>query len=439
MIKPWRILHFDLRDPLPAISGEPRYDRTLVIFWWGDLPLGHVELLAAELPIPSFELTTRAARAVVPAIRARLFGDDCPPAGTAPSSGGDGMLATCLRALASLEGPLTAYGEPAAAGLDEGTELDVSVVICTRDRPESLAQCLRSLEKLRTRPLEIIVVDNAPSSPATRDAVSGFDGVTYVREPRPGLSVARNTGIRASRGDIVAFTDDDVVVHPQWLSALYQAFDDPQVVGVTGPLVPAELETEAQVLFEMLRGVLGAGFYPRLFGDAFFQSTKRRGVPVWQIGAGANMAFRREAFQQVGMFDERLGAGAAGCSEDSELWYRLLVEGGSIRYEPAAVVYHYHRRDLEGLRRQMYQYTRGHIVALFVQFARYRHWGNLYRVFAGVPYHYASRVPRVLLRDTPERRRIWLAELAGTIAGLAYILPRRGRRNHPAPLAPELE
>ena len=69
-------------------------------------------------------------------------------------------------------------------------------------------------------------------------------------------------------------------------------------------------------------------------------------------------------------------------------------------------------------------------LALFVQFARYRHWGNLYRAFVAVPFHYATRIPRVLLRDTPERRRMWLAEVAGTLAGLAYVVPRRMNARH---------
>ena len=88
------------------------------------------------------------------------------------------------------------------------------------------------------------------------------------------------------------------------------------------------------------------------------------------------MAFRREAFERVGLFDERLGAGAAGCSEDSELWYRLLAEGHQCRYAPTAVVFHYHRTHWEELRHQTYSYMRGHVAALFFQFDRYRHWGN---------------------------------------------------------------
>src|SRR5438034_287760 len=88
------------------------------------------------------------------------------------------------------------------------------------------------------------------------------------------------------------------------------------------------------------------------FREFYTFAGRDRGVPVWRIGCGANMAFRRAAFAKVGLFDTRLGAGASGCSEDSELWYRLLATGGVCHYEPSAVVYHYHRSDWSSLRRQ---------------------------------------------------------------------------------------
>ena len=92
----------------------------------------------------------------------------------------------------------------------------ISVVVCTRNRPQSLLATLRSLTAMSYRPFEVVVVDNAPSSEATREAVlaeyGGDPRVRYVREPRPGLSCARNRGIEEAAADIVAFTDDDVIV-----------------------------------------------------------------------------------------------------------------------------------------------------------------------------------------------------------------------------------
>ncbi|MHC5826244.1 MAG: glycosyltransferase family 2 protein, partial [Nostoc sp.] len=126
----------------------------------------------------------------------------------------------------------------------------VSVVVCTHNRPEELARCLRSLQNLSPVPQQIIVVDNVPNSDATRQLVAQFSGIQYVLEPRPGLSVARNIGICHSIGDIIAFTDDDVVVHPNWIARLQQGFQNSRVMVVTGLMLPAELETEAEIMSE---------------------------------------------------------------------------------------------------------------------------------------------------------------------------------------------
>jgi hypothetical protein len=167
---------------------------------------------------------------------------------------------------------------------------------------------------------------------------------------------------------------------------------------------------------------------------------KRLGVPAWRLGAGANMAFRREVFARVGFFDERLGAGASGCSEDSELWYRLLAEGYRCRYTPASVVFHHHRADWEGLRQQMYGYMRGHVAALFFQFARYRHWGNLYRAFVAVPAYLTrlglhsikQRAGRLLYEsESSSLTQPVGAQILGAIAGYGYYVRHRGH-NGPA-------
>jgi len=104
----------------------------------------------------------------------------------------------------------------------------VSVVLCTRDRTDLVLTALDGLTSLRYPSFEIVVVDNAPSSDATRDAVrarfAGDQRVQYVREPRPGLSCARNRGVAEAAADIVAFTDDDVRVDPWWLDGIARGF-----------------------------------------------------------------------------------------------------------------------------------------------------------------------------------------------------------------------
>jgi GT2 family glycosyltransferase len=259
-------------------------------------------------------------------------------------------------------------------------------------------------------------------------------GIQYVLEPRPGLSVARNTGIHHSTGDIIAFTDDDVVVHPDWITGLQQGFDDPKVMAVTGLMLPAELQTEAQLIFQKSSTGPDWGYCALTFDTQFFEEMKHTGVPVWRIGAGANMAFRRKAFELVGYFDERLGAGASGCSEDSELWYRILAEGWICRYEPTGVIFHYHRSDLDTLKQQAYQYMRGHVAALLVQFANYKHSGNLRRLFITLPRYYGKRLLREFKRGFEPRRSSVLVEIGGCLAGVKfYIDSRKAPAWHPLP------
>jgi GT2 family glycosyltransferase len=166
-------------------------------------------------------------------------------------------------------------------------------------------------------------------------------------------------------------------------------------------------------------------FRRRTFDARYFARMRARGVPVWHVGAGANMAIRRHAFSRVGLFDERLGAGAAGCSEDSELWYRVLADGWSCQYEPAAVVFHFHRPDLDGLRRQWHAYMRGHVAALLVQFSRHRHWGNLRRILLQLPVFYALWLRDAMRRDEPGERLLWRAAAAGALAGIAFYARHR--------------
>jgi GT2 family glycosyltransferase len=292
------------------------------------------------------------------------------------------------------------------------------VIVCTRGRARDLARALGALGRADPAPGEIVVVDNDPADPATRAAVEAFGGARYVAEPRPGLSVARNAGLRAASGELIAFVDDDTAVHPGWLERLLAGFETPRVLAVTGLVLPAELETRAQVVFESTMGGAGRGYRPIRFDEAFFEPQVRFGVPVWAIGAGANMAFRREAFERVGDFDERLGAGATGCSEDSELWYRVLAAGGECRYVPDSVVLHWHRRDDAALRRQAHDYLRGHVAALFVQYANHGHRGNLRRAALTMPKYLLRRAVRELAVGPEWRTGILRAEAEGYLAGL---------------------
>jgi GT2 family glycosyltransferase len=240
-----------------------------------------------------------------------------------------------------------------------------TVVIATRERPERLTATLDSVFALEHPRYEVIVVDNAPRTPATRKLVERrrADGLQlrYLREPRPGLALAHNRGLREARGEIVAFTDDDVDVDSRWLVELARAFEwERDVACVTGLIVPAELETAAQVWLDERVG-LNKGYEPRLFDlgrnrprDTLFP------YAAGTFGSGANMAFRTEALRALGGFDPATGAGTRSCGgDDLAAFFGIVASGATVAYQPAAIVRHYYRRDVAGLRRQMFDYGAG--------------------------------------------------------------------------------
>jgi len=246
----------------------------------------------------------------------------------------------------------------------------VTVVICTRDRPESVVVALRGLAALRYSPVEVVVVDNAPSSDATRDAVAAEFGddprFRYVREPRPGLSCARNRGVAEATGDIVAFTDDDVIIDPWWLDGIVRGFQAVPGAGcVTGLIATAEIENEAQLYFH-LRAGWGTSFERRVFDlDEHRDDSALYPYSAGIFGAGANFALSRLALKEIGGFHEALGAGTpCGGGEDLNMFVRVILGGYRLVYEPSAIVSHVHRTSVAGLSRQMFAYGTGCTAAL---------------------------------------------------------------------------
>jgi GT2 family glycosyltransferase len=419
------IVHLDLsaNDTEPVdVSTDTYY-----VFWWKSLPLGARRFSKEELPLSRatrIQLATDFGAAQIAGRDAHL--------GAMASAGGDAaVICHALPNVRTRPGEAMALLDALAHPPQPGAT-DVSLIVCTRDRLDDLAACLDGLTRLSPAPVEIIVVDNSGDGNA-RGLVSRFPVCRYVAEPRPGLSRARNAGIAAASCDIIAFTDDDAVPASSWIGEILLAFDDPSIDAVTGLILPLDLSTEAQRFFQFRMGGLGGEFVPVLFDDRFFAAGRSKGAPVWRIGAGANMAFRREAFERLGTFDERLGAGASGCSEDSELWYRILATSGRCLYEPRAVVYHRHRRDMPGLRRQARAYMRGHVSALVVQYDRYGDRGNLSRIMGQLPKHLIGVSGRALLEWETQRLVLALHEAIGWLAGTLYLLRWGWRRKRPVP------
>jgi cellulose synthase/poly-beta-1,6-N-acetylglucosamine synthase-like glycosyltransferase len=427
----WQTLTLDLKEPLRELCCEAGYDGVRALFLWDGLPLGHARFPAAQSPVSPSCLARAAARAVATPAGDRLLEEGFRP--VLP-----GLPDPVLRKPVQTVGRLSALEKPLEriCVTQGGSGPTVSVAVCTRERPAELRRCLKSLLASAEPPEEILVIDNAPQSATTREALKEFTGVLYYSEPRSGLSAARNRALSVARGDVVAFADDDVVVDRHWVKHLRRSFLDPKVMLVTGLVLPAELETPAQVMFEEYFQFFHQGYRTRRFDAEYFMAMRERGVPVWEIGAGANMAVRRRAFDLGYRFDTRLGPGVfGGCGEDSEFWYRLLAGGWTCLYEPTAFVYHYHRRDLEALRRQVRQYMQGHVAALLLQFARYRHRGNLKRLFFELPMEYFLLALRLVVTGFSLENRILLGGALGCLAGLGFIF-RLFPRSAPAQTSP---
>jgi len=407
----WEVIQVRLDRPLRTINKPDNAAGAYLVYWWDSIPLGHTLIHAAEFPLNEADLRSRTLRAIAPAVGYYHLPEGFRSPLPVRQQNYPYTPPPTLESLADLNRPLE---QLATKDPPTSREVSISVIVCTNRRPKKLRRCLAALQELDPFPTEIIVVDNAPDECYTRKVVEEFDGVLYCPEPAPGLSRARNTGILRSCGEILAFTDDDVLVHPHWLLWIQETLSQKTALGMTGLVLPAELETESQIQFEFEVGGFNRGYRPITFDSVFLNCTLNLGVPVWRIGAGADMAFRRDAFKRVGLFDERLGAGASGCSEDSEFWYRMLAAGMSIVYEPRAIVWHSHRIDRTGFRTQMRQYIRGHVAALLVQYEKHHHLGNLRRLFITIPYDYCRRLKRMRFKSD---RGLLLDELLGFASG----------------------
>jgi beta-glucanase (GH16 family)/GT2 family glycosyltransferase len=305
----------------------------------------------------------------------------------------------------------------------------VSVVVTTCNEPVRLRRCLHSVLASDHDDFNVVVVENRPGSPDTRLMLGEEFGddprLRYVEEPNRGLSSARNAGLAAATGDVVAFTDDDVVVDPAWVRRTAEAFErGDDVACVTGLILPFELESESQVLVEQFMA-LGKGFRRHTFRlpDA------RETLPLLPytpgvIGSGANTALRADVARELGGFSTTLGTGtpAAG-GEDLDLYIRLLRAGHAVAYEPAAIVWHTHPEGSAKLRRQVYRYGVSLGATLTKQLVAGPERRELLQaVPAGIRYARDKGSPKNAGKTAGYPRRLDWLERLGMLAGpLAYL------------------
>ena len=406
---PVAVLDAELARPLPPL--DPRRPAEVLVRLHGR-PLGTVRVE----PRGSLAdvVTEQLGEAVVHAPGRRRSGTGRRPARDVPAHDGP---------------PWPCHRPPAAPARS------TSVVIPTVGRPRYVVELVRSLLDGDVAPDEVIVVDNRPADPATKQALdrdfADEPRVRYLAEPVAGASLARNTGLRAARGDLVAFLDDDVVADRTWLASVHEAWDaTPDVGAVTGLILPTELETHGQQLVQAYGG-FDKGCTRRIFD----LGEHRLAHPLYPYlvgayGSGANAVFDRAAITALGGFDTRLGPGTpTKAGEDLDVLLRTVLDGRAIVYEPAALVRHHHRPDDAGLRSMAYDYGIG-LSALFVKHLTTDPHSLLGDRQAAPGRPAAAAGPRLDPQREPPRgplpRGAHAARAAGHRGGPAGLRPQRG-------------
>ncbi len=312
----------------------------------------------------------------------------------------------------------------------ESSEPLLSVVVCTCADAISTLRCIEAIRQNDTGSCEVVVVENRPVGSGVRRALQDRfgteDAVCYVEESRPGLANARNAGLRVASGELIAFTDDDVVVDPKWARSIRRAFAmGPKVGCVTGLILPLEFETPTQRLVERFASY-AKGFAPRVYAlDRPPADQPLFPYAAGHFGSGANLAFRAEAIRDLGGFDPVLGTGtAARGGEDLDIFIRVLQAGSFLAYEPRAMVWHRHPDTGAKLRRRAFDYGAALGAVVTKQFATGpNRWRILSLAPRGARYFLSPTSRKNAARDRGFPLALVALELAGLLYGpIAYVV-----------------
>jgi len=230
----------------------------------------------------------------------------------------------------------------------------ISIIIATKNRPNSLIICLKSILNSTIKPLEIIVVDQS-NNQKTKKVVLILNKslIKYFHLNSKGKSKSLNFAIKKAKGSLLAFTDDDCLVDKKWLENIQNTFKKNQDIslcfGKTLPHQPKKHKYE---------------FCPCTFKknpDKF--SITSEPCKHWErVGFGNNMVIKKKVFKKVGLFKKWLGPGSVGSNaEDAELINRSLINKFRIGYEPSVVIFHNKWLNEHQLRKQEWSYVCGEI------------------------------------------------------------------------------
>ncbi len=219
----------------------------------------------------------------------------------------------------------------------------ISIIIAIFNAQQTLAKCLSSIEKLDYPNFEIIAVDDG-STDSSAEICQTFPSVRFISQDNSGPSAARNRGVSLAKGNIIAFTDADCIVDPDWLNELVNGFHSDQVAGVGGnQLSPADESAFGRLVQD--------GFHLLGFATSYAQTPTR--TTAVSHNPSCNASYQKQIFDEHGGFDESLWPG-----EDLDLDTRLLNSGKILVRQPRAIVRHYRPATSTQLARMMSRYGR---------------------------------------------------------------------------------
>jgi O-antigen biosynthesis protein len=254
----------------------------------------------------------------------------------------------------------------------------VSVVVCVYNGQRTMDACLASLKKLNYPNYEVIVVNDG-STDGTRQIAEGYDYIRLIHQENKGLSEARNVGIRAATGDIVAFTDADCMADPDWLTHLVARFQSSEFGAVGGPnLTPPDDSFVASCV----------AVSPGAPTHVLLDDEVAEHIP------GCNMAFRREALEAIDGFDPIFRA----AGDDVDLCWRLQNKGYKIGFSPAAVVWHFRRNTIRDYLKQQRGYGKAETFLFFKHPSRFNVLGQsrwFGRIYGDLSSYLLNHQPRI--------------------------------------------
>jgi GT2 family glycosyltransferase len=268
------------------------------------------------------------------------------------------------------------YASPTLPPLEEYPK--VSVVICAYNAETTMRACLDSLQQLRYPAYEVVVVDDG-STDRTGEIADEYEGIHVIHQENKGLSAARNVGIAASTGEIVAYTDSDCVVDPDWLHYLVATFLASGHSAVGGPNLPPP---EDSLVAACVAGSPGGPLHVLLDDE------EAEHIP------GCNMAFRREVLEEIGGFDPIYRA----AGDDVDLCWRLQDKGYQIGFSPAAVVWHFRRNTVKAYVGQQRGYGKAEALLYFRHPHRFNALGHSRwrgRIYGGISGLFSLRRPKI--------------------------------------------